>query len=447
MASTSTKRMQFATVAHALDEAHAAARAGNERVQIELVRSLLAQSATEDERELLLRVLLPAEDRDRVYGMKTPRLLLTLARALDKVGRPDLGAQLRAWVPMPRRGTLMRQPSIVSTPESDFAILAVRGQGANQRQPATLADVCELCDRLTTLYLGSAHNAEDARAELFAEFMRRSALDATTWPVFLRVLLKRVSMGIGLATVLSAIDLAAPMATYARQRSLRALAHASAETQPQLQCGVPFIPMAAGHSLRAPYLFKWVFSREERLQHPITPIDGRLVVLFDRTPAVPREVWFAPLNANSKMRMVDIDEPRAMEKVSRKRHLQLLHAFRQSRLLSLEASEGLILHYTLSVEEHGRIVMLLRDVTDAQEAGVELAGEERLALPPAPPLDRDRSAFLRALLRKPSAQDPDTSEIAHVAIGRRRLVYACFTLLFYVFQLTTSTGRAIACRR
>ena len=410
--------MQFATVAHALEEAHAAARAGNERAQAEVVRSLFVQAASADERERLLRVLLPAEDRDRVYGMKTPKLLQTLARALDKAGRHDVAAQLRRWVPVPRRGTLRKAPTVVCTPESDFAVLLLRAAPPAQ-QPATLADVCALCERLTAMYLGGG--GDDARAEVLAELMQRGALDATTWPVFLRVLLKRVSMGVGLATVLSALDLPAPMAAYARQRSLRAIAQPAPSVE--LACGVPFMPMAAGHSLRAPYLFKWVFSREERLQHPLTPIDGRLVALFDRAPAVAREVWFAPLNANSKMRMVDIEEPRALEKASRRRHLLLLLAFKRARLLAAEHSEGLILHYTLSVEEQGRIVLLLRDATDARDAGVELAGEERLALPDAPPpafVDLDRAAFLRTLLRKPSAQDPDASEIAHAAVGSRR---------------------------
>ena len=427
--------MQFATVANALTEAHAAARAGNTPAQIELVRSLLAEAADAQTAEQLLRVLLPSEDRDRVYGMKTLRLMRVFARALDKAGRPDLAAQLRKWAPSPHAGTLLRQPSFVCTPEVDLTLHAQLVLRPPHAQPATLADVCAACDELTGVYL-RRNRAEDAvadleRGEVFAELLQTGALGATTWLVFLRMLLKRVSMGIGFATVLQGLaspKLPAPMAFYARQRSLRALAEAcmlpeGQQARVELVCGTPFIPMTAGHSLRAPYLFKWVFSREERLQHPITPHDGRLVVIIDRTRVPNQEVWFAPLNAAAKMRMVDIDEPRALQKSTRKRHILLLHAFRRARLLAMDRCEGLVLHYTLSAEGHGRIVFLLRDVTDAREGGVELAGEERLVLPDEPPQpfhDLERAEFLRTLLHKPSAQDPNASEIAHAAVGQKR---------------------------
>ena len=147
-------------------------------------------------------------------------------------------------------------------------------------------------------------------------------------------------MGLGLATVLSALSAAmdgarAPAAFYARQRSLRALANyavapprgdGAASAEPALVCGVPFRPMT-GDALRTPYLLKWIFSKQERLRKPLTPVDGRLVIV----PTPPPSRWFVPLSSRAPTVMVNLEQDGVLRAASRRRqHMLLLREVRLS---------------------------------------------------------------------------------------------------------------------
>ncbi|HIJ64091.1 MAG TPA: hypothetical protein HPQ04_15470, partial [Rhodospirillaceae bacterium] len=87
-----------------------------ERVEELLVGLFRAHGRDQDALWGLLRLLLPQEDRDSVYGMKTRRLMRAMADALRKAGCAPEAATLRAWTPSPCRSRLVRG-AIVSAPE------------------------------------------------------------------------------------------------------------------------------------------------------------------------------------------------------------------------------------------------------------------------------------------------------------------------------------------
>ena len=342
---------------------------------MEIVRTLIAPCLRDAVAlERLLRLLLPGEDRERVYGMKTRRLMRVLSAALGKGGLPDVGVRLVRWVPVPCRSTLLGGPSgsksVVCLPEVVMASAATQQQQqAAATTPSTVEAVCAACDTLTRLFLereqgvGAAGGGmETGQVETLLQLMQGGGLDFGGWVLLARVLLKRVSVGVGLATVLQALPLTAAAPFYARQRSLRVLATAAvaAADSPsasaaavRLVCGTPFSPMT-GDALQMPYLLKWIFSREERLRHPISPIDGRLVILLRGSSknasaaAAPtpsrgseeEEQWFVPLNSANRTRMVNLEEDRVLQMVSRRRHLLLLREVSSSNSSSSNSSSN-----------------------------------------------------------------------------------------------------------
>ena len=451
------RRLSFARVAAALEETRGAPRAA----VVEVLRGLLEDARASDEAEALLRLLLPTEDRARAYGVRTRGWLRAVGDALAKAGRPDTGARLRAWTPVPCRG----ERGVICAPE--LAVVAAIGQlmpsapssSAPSSAPMTVTDIGATCDRLALLWLtpeARGAHAHTARVEELLLLMRRTT-DGPSWALFMRVLLRRAV--VGPALVYAALWPSAS-SFYARQRSLAALARAAAAEEEgplllprsrgpvaRLECGTPFTPMTAA-ALRAPYLLKWIFSREERLRRPITPVDGRLVILLPRASAVQKDGlggaaviiarWYAPMSGANKMRMVDIDDDRVLAVRSRRRHMLLLRALRRADLIDPLRARGLVLHYTLSVEDGDGLVCLLRAVSNAREAGVELVDEEEIddeddghttatdddeeeeedlgaARGTRRTTQRATAARLRALIRQPSADDENESEVVMVA--------------------------------
>jgi hypothetical protein len=320
--------------------------------------------------------------------------------------------------------------------------------------------VSALCDRLS----GASEGQQSAL--LADSLMRPGRMEDLEWRLLLRVLLRTVSVGVGPQTVLSGLSMRAGPAFFARQRSLKGLAEAhnkngdDGDTQPSLLCGVPFVPMN-GDALAAPYLMPWIFSREEKLAKPITPFDGRLVIFTDRQGTVPKVRWYTPLNNSYKLRMVNVEEDRVLEVKSRTRHILLLRAFKEAKLLR-NAADGLMIHYTLSDEENGLVVMLLRAVTNAMDAGVELSGTYEDAIQP-PPRHRNEEdeeedggegqlPDLESLIAQPMAADPKLSIVVFKALGRKRYDNIVVVVVDYtsydtcVFLVLPVVGGAIGFR-
>jgi hypothetical protein len=91
--------------------------------------------------------------------------------------------------------------------------------------------------------------------------------------------------------------------------------------------------------------------------------------------------------------------------------------FKEAKLLA--PADGLMLHYTLSDEENGLVLLLLRAVSDALDAGVELSGTHGDALPMRDDAE-EALPDLETLIAKPLADDPKLSAIVFKTLGRHR---------------------------
>jgi hypothetical protein len=442
---------------------------GGRRAQEEVIRQLFERVKGDERQTLyLLRLLLPSEDRERVYGMKTRRLMRVMAAALGKAGRPEVAARLRQWQPKPSNSSLVRN-AVVCVPESEIATAATAAILMAETK-GSIEAVCRLCDTLTRSFLelqpdraSPSGGADTGQVEALLQVLNGRGpppaltLDFHGWLLLVRILLKRVSVGVGPATVMAALSgehqvEGGAAVFYARQRSLEALARAAtsggrAGGQPQQQppqssriavrCGVPFKPMT-GDAIQSPYLLKWLFSREDKLRRPIPPIEGRLVILPNPREGeyedplsgggasqVAAARWFVPPSHTMRMAMVPLEEDRVMQIKRRQRHLLLLRDFKRSNLLNAGKATGLVLHYSLSSEEDGKlIVFLLRDVSDAIASGVELLDDETAVIPATTEAFRTlpRDDFLRSLIRAPSPLSANESEKVYVtaSTGRQR---------------------------
>ena len=491
--------LQFAEVVDTLQGVTAAGQQRNWHGQDELLRGLFNIKKLEQpppqggyycdrprgELRALLRLLLPSEDREHVYGLKTRRLLTVLSAALGKIaGHEADAARLRQWHPTPCRSEWVRD-AVVCMPEVAMAAAAAAvheghhhgNDGAEEEEAFwrahTVLDVEQVCARIAATFQAekasqrpstssSSERLVALQTENFVRLLRHArGLDFHGWLLLLRVLLKRIPIGVGPAAVLRVLPLGTLMgggSFYARRRTLEELALAIGRPSAaclavrggglRVECGTPFRPMT-GDALRAPYLMKWIFSREERLRQLIPPIEGRLVIVLARPSAAggggviddnnnnkdddniinniieeqwaeqaPGNHWFVPLNARNRMRMVNLEDERILQQAkTRRRHLLLLRALKRSNLIDEGNAQGLVIHYALSAEGNGLIVCLIRDVTVATESGVELADEVSLELQRPAEVFRTlptKAEFLPRLLRTPSAASENESEIVYM---------------------------------
>ena len=364
----------------------------NEAQQAVLL-TLLRRPARDDARLLkaLLQCLMPTEDRDRVYGMKTRRLIQVVARAVSSAGLTDAAAALRRWTPVPCVSELVRD-AVICSPETAIAACAIAVRSSAQR-PATVLQVAQLCDALTAAYLEQQEQEDHldaSQSEIVRAWMRQHGLDFDGWTLLARLILKQPAIGVGLGGVLSALaqEMRKPAvaAVYARQRSLDALVayclHGEDNDGVRLRWGVPFRCMTAS-ALRTPYLMRYLFAREERaVGKALTPVKGRVVVLADGR-------WFVPVSSIGprKTHLVSLeDEPALLKKPSSRKHFLLLREIRRANLIQNAA--GLLLDYCLSDQGGGLFVMLIRGAVRATpENGVEhlIVNEPHPPALPIPP--------------------------------------------------------------
>ena len=207
-----------------------------------------------------------------------------MSTAMDKLGRPEAGALLKQWLTNPQAQMSIMGKGVVSMPELAIAAQCAKLSGEVLTRPSmvTLQDIASLCKTLTTAYLTMSFltpGAETSQVESLFQVLGHN-LSFKEWTLLTRILLKQVSVGVGKATVLSVI----PNGSYSfsRQHDLGLLAEMSTSStlygrKLPIICGVPFIPMACD-SLKSPYLLRWLFSKEELLSKPISPVNGRLII-------------------------------------------------------------------------------------------------------------------------------------------------------------------------
>ena len=311
------------------------------------------------------------KDRKHVYGFKTRRLMRIVADALREDGHPVAASRLRGWQASPVASTDADKPEdsgvVVCLPE--FAIASAIASCVGAPQEFTLPELLKLCSDLSAAYsewgdndLVGAKQTQIIKIDLLSK-----APSFSVCVLVVRLLLRCVTMGVGPATVLGALPSPHAAWLFERRHDLRSAA-LSQNLQHGVVCGVPFVPMTC-EALQSPYLFKWLFSREEQLMRPLTPIDARL--LIDEGGR-----WYVPLTtrAPQSRRLVDLEDPRVLQGVSgpRHKHFELLRLFKRANLIDAANAKGLLIHYTLSIEEEDVAILLIRDTSDAIDAGIEL---------------------------------------------------------------------------
>jgi hypothetical protein len=338
--------------------------------------------SAELEMYLLLKMLMPTEDHESVYGMKTARLLRFVGRALEKIGISDAPAQIKQWIskPQAQSSIMARGRGVVCLPELIVASQCCRVNKTvnnGHRGIVTLRDIGALCQRLSRAYLmmeSQTSGAELNQIENLKEIL--GYLSFNEWMLLTRIIYKTIPVGIGPAAILSNVapngqvfyskrrDLAS-LAQYAAVEAFKHKDDQAATPVPLLVCGVPFVPMTC-ETMKSPYLFRWLFSKEDKLRKPISPVDGRLIILSSG-------MWCTPVDGRlNKSVFVDIMDDRAMAKASRRRHVLLLREFKRSRLLDESKARGYIIHYILSSENDNVVMMLLKAVSDAVGQGASM---------------------------------------------------------------------------
>ena len=387
---------------------------------------------------LILKMLLPHRDHSTIYGMKTHRLLKVISSVLKNQGRVDSAAKIEQWIqnPIPQ---LKLNPSAsgssqasgnnygLDVPEEEYeeefgssiifapeiiaatlcSSIAKSGGGA-----VTLQDVGALCRSLTNAYLrlgsqeiDTSQNLESAQKNMLVEVSKYFTFNE--WIVLCKIILKRVTMGVGQNMVLNCVPYIEAALVYPKRYDLQEIAKAcvssanvmNAERQrvpmadPQMhhyqntekyshvECGIPFVPMTC-HTMRSPYMMNWLFSREDTLEKPMKPKDGRLIILSNGE-------WYVPLNSRLNKRFVNIQSKEMTRNPTRRKYILFMREFHKvaSSVLNVEHTRGLVLHHTLSEEKGDRVLMLVRSVSDAAAQGAEIISESSEMEPDAVLLD------------------------------------------------------------
>jgi len=328
---------------------------------------------------LLLKILIPHHDIDNVYGMKTKRLIKLFSGILkNKFFDTGSSIVLNQWIANPDMDYSNLTQGMVSCPEIVIAqlVTALKNRSPEtyrKKAVVTVQDIGILCSSLTSCYLEAGPNLDILQSEIL--FNAAKNLDFKELTLFLRILLKKVSIGVGPMTVLQCMPHIDATAFYEKQHDLGRLAelcvkHAAdpkdiwRKQSVHLECGHPFNPMTC-KVLKSPFLFKWIFSSEEKLKKPISPIDGRLVISSKK--------WYIPMKNNAKQKtFVNIDSDNAMRNQSRKKHIILLRQLQSQGAIDETECEGLVIHYTFSVENVRETIMLIRNISNALTQNIEL---------------------------------------------------------------------------
>ncbi len=288
---------------------------------------------------------------------------------------------------------IMIQKQVICEPEFEIAKACAK----NNRDSLLihLHELLTVCDTLSDIY---RREKGDNVLHFQQAFLKNSTLfqngaSFRVWVLVARLLLRSVTMGVGVATVMGALPRAAAT-FYALQHDLKAVAHDPSDTAATIRCGTPFAPMTCD-AMRSPYLLKWIFSREDMLQRPLTPIDGRLYIVDEAR-------WYVPANSRPPMNRRLIDLEKEKQTKTRQKHFDMLRLFKKSKLIDSAYAKGLLIHYTISIEDdEGEVLLLIRDTSDAIDAGIELVtNNEEEELPQA----RDQSTILlESLIVAPDA--------------------------------------------
>jgi ATP-dependent DNA ligase len=354
--------MPFARLAYALE---ALGNSTQKAAQQEILRQLLTmpKSKTKLEMYLLLKMMLPKHDHESVYGMKSKRLLQIVGDTLRKVGRSEGSAAIKQWqrrVPL-QESLLAKGRGIVCLPE---LVIAAQCARASSSHGPSLTQVGTACRMLTTAYLASQPRSVEqldiAQGEILRQMVEEGGLSFQEWLTLVRLLLKKVSMGVGEQTVLAALP-AGAREFFAKQHDLALLASMCVAPTGTMKagvvCGVPFTPMTC-HNMRSPYLMRWLFSKAQTMREgQVGAKENHLVVDANGT-------WYVTITkVNAKERMfVDLNSEEAIRHMpSRRKLVFLLREFQRAG--NMIRGSDRVLHFRLMVKEN-RVQLLLLSMSE-----------------------------------------------------------------------------------
>jgi hypothetical protein len=347
----------------------------------DLFRECMSKPNPKLEVYILLKLLAPKHDHLSVYGFKTIRLIRLLSVVLGKQGRIDDAAALTNWLKSPPlQESLLKSEGIVSLPELKIAAVMCSKNTNKSKYDLTIQDIGLFCRKLTEGYICVPSKELDSfQVEAWLEIAQH--LEFEEWVCLIRIVLKKISMGMGISNVLNQVPYIHANEYFRKQFNLEKLAlnivlHHQDPTSmwkkqiPHLVCGTPFVPMTC-HSLKSPYLFQWMFLNEENTDGKfIAPKDGRLVI------SSINDGWYIPMSHNAKQKtFVSIHERNAMHNSSRREHIKLLQEIKKNKLLKTECCYGLVIHYTLKKVQNS-VVFLIRNVSDARMQNIQLFNNE-----------------------------------------------------------------------
>ena len=330
---------------------------------------------------LLLKMLMPSYDNECVYGMKTRRLMNVMGNVLRKLGRSEGSASLKQWLQnVPLQQSLLVKGMVVCLPELIMSSQCVRASPVvmmteeeehhhhdheQQTRTTSLDHMGTIFRNLTTAYMRSQDTQQQldtAQVSIMGELVESGGLRFQDWLTVIRILLKKVPMGVGTQTVLSVLPGGA-RDFFSKQNDLARLAQmvaAGGGLPCSVVCGIPFTPMTC-QTMRSPYLMHWLFTKTggDELGGKIVGLKKNYLVIMAKTGK-----WFVPMTPSiSKVhRYVDLDTDPATTIQARIKHMGLLRDFKKSGLLpsSPATTKGKVIQYIIRQEtEGGELVTLI----------------------------------------------------------------------------------------
>ena len=365
------------------------------------------------ERLALCRILMPSIDNRSVYGFKTTRLCKSFAKAFkDLNSMISEPSDLTHWLSQPDMQAGSHRGTVVTLPELAISMAFNKcfSSPPPPTQRVTVLDIARFCQELTDDY--RMHKSDGPSVQTYNSVTRQMVsetvvidriaarlrsilprIDHRECRLLVRLLLRTVPIGVGPKTVLASLSPDAD-AFLSCQRDLASLARWSLTMNPSirghlnggggggggihgepnqnpplpqqgLQYGVPYTHMTC-EPMSSPYLFQWLFSKEELGGTPVAPKNGRLVILSSGK-------WCVPMNGSKLGRnhFVGLDTELAVHVPHRRRHMEILRQFRRGGMLNEEHARGVVICYLLCSEGRGSYIMLLRSLMDVASAGIE----------------------------------------------------------------------------
>ena len=357
-----------------------------ENIAFNLVQAALHTSSENPLLEVvsLLRICLPLYDNRSVYGFKTNKLLKSFAKAFIKCGGyagKNASDSLLEWIKCPV--AVKVNGNVISMPEIAVARAHnISFPNQQDREILTLSDVAALCQRLTNMYkekhkdvvLATIGDGKkqisaikvDRIVEVLSEFLPR--LDYLECKILVRVLLRSVTLGIGVKTFMGAffgrvlqnrldyqMDLCRAGMEIVNMSSMKKEKDPDA-IKKQVLCGVPFRSMTCD-VMSSPYVMKWLFSKEDSIKNYLPPKDGKLIIHSCGR-------WYVPAKATKRNFFVELED---MVEKSKKKHMQILKEIKRQKDLFIneEAAYGKVISYIISKEsQHNKFSVLIRGMKE-----------------------------------------------------------------------------------